>query len=98
MIDLSSRIREVEKFHDKLLTTADKSFKKALKDINENLPKLAEGAKQLEAEEEKNLSKGIDAAAKASKMHFKATKALGDYARFLKSQLSQYPQEILVNP
>ena len=96
MIDLSSRIREVEKFHDKLLTTADKSFKKALKDINENLPKLAEGAKQLEAEEEKNLSKGIDAAAKASKMHFKATKALGDYARFLKSQLSQYPQEISI--
>ncbi|MFW9928792.1 MAG: hypothetical protein ACFFD1_05340, partial [Candidatus Thorarchaeota archaeon] len=95
MVDFSDKIKEIEKFHKKSIENSKKTLKKTLKDIVDNIPKLKDGAKQIESIEQEKLSQGIEAAAKKSKMQFKATKALGELARNLQKELAEDP--ILIN-
>ena len=94
MVDLNTKIKQVETFHKKTLDNANKNLFKAIDEINVNLTKLMLGAIQLEEDEHKKLADGIEAAAKKSRMLFRATKALGDYARYVQEQLKEYPKEI----
>ena len=94
MADLSIKIKQVENFHKKTLDNAKKNLLKAIDDLNENLPKLMAGAKQLEEVEQNFMAGGIEAAAKKSRMLFRATKTLGDYARYVQAQLNEFPEKI----
>ena len=89
MSDLDGKIVEVKKIHKKNIDTANKILKKTIKDINENIPKLQNGIKQLEKIEKEKMADGIEKAAKQSKMHFKATKALGEFSRYVLKEMEE---------
>ena len=89
MSDLDGKIDEVRKFHKKNLDTANKTLKKTIKEINDNIPKLQDGIKQLEKIEKEKMADGIEKAAAQSKMHFKATKALGEFARYVIKEMEE---------
>ncbi|MHA1983031.1 MAG: hypothetical protein ACW967_01675 [Candidatus Hodarchaeales archaeon] len=94
MADLGTKISEVEIFHKKNLDNANKKLKKTLKEVNENLKKFAEGVKQLEKLEKEKMALGVEATAKKGKMHFKATKALGEMVKGFQKELVDYPTSI----
>lgn len=97
MADFTASIAEVEKFHKKSIGNANKNLIKALKEVNDQLPKFSEGIKQLEKIEHEKMAEGIEAAAKKSKMHFKATKALGEFAKYAQKELEEYPTNVDLN-